>query len=306
MIKDPTTGALQPGSIHHIASFLNDHKITNIDLIGFDKPIDSVNFNKSRIIGLVKMIAYNYMNYDAFLVIMGTDTMCYVSSMVSFMIENLNKPILFTGSQKPLSDEASDAKRNLLGAITYLKHEEVISKVGIYFNQKWHLAVRTTKIDTLNNDAYFETQSISNRIIRHVDALYFNYNISSEVIVVKLDPFMDEDILLEQISNPKLSGVVLELLGSGNLPKYSNQFNDKVKQLIKKGLKIAIVSQCLKGKIESGLYQSSLINNELGLLNGANMTTESALAKLTCLLSKSLNEQSFEQEFIKSAIEEIY
>lgn len=293
MINDSDLGVLKPGGINGIQEFLEKESLIEFcDLKSTNDLIDSSDFNQKYYKDLSVIIKNSYQDYDAFLVLMGTDTMAYISSLLSFCISGLSKSIVFTGGQKTLYEAYSDSKTNLREAVLGLKNNEFPNEVGIYFSGNWHRAVCTTKNHSKANHAY---TAVSNR--KYLPNIYQQFDVvtevSANVVIVKLTPFDDENVLLALLDSEKINAIILEIFGSGNMPKLSTRLKNKFKQRIDEGLKVVITSQCMYGGLDVGRYQSSLSVSSLGFLNAGSMTKEAIVAKLIFMLEKKLNIQEF-------------
>ncbi|MGY5354707.1 asparaginase domain-containing protein [Wenyingzhuangia sp. IMCC45467] len=297
MVKDKNTGALAPGEANGIHLFLEKESLqSNCDLITTSTLIDSSNFNKKYYEELSVLIRDYYPKYDAFVVLMGTDTMAYISSLLSFCIRGLFKPIVFTGGQKTLYEENSDSINNLKGAILGVLKNEFPKEVGIYFSNKWHRAVCTTKHHTKKFDAYI---SVNNNL--YSPNVHENFDVitkvSTNIAVVKITPFDDENILCTLLRDKKINAIIVEIFGSGNMPNLSTMLKELFKQRIDDGLKVVVTSQCMYGGLEIGRYESSLNISSLGFLNAGSMTIEAIVGKLMFLVEKKLNIQDFKLMF---------
>ncbi len=300
MIQDPMTFALIPGDVDVIKKYVDDEGIVNqleFDIISTKEPIDSSNFNQAYFTELTIIIDENYTKYSNFLVLMGTDTMAYIASLLSYSIEGLTKPIVFTGGQNPLFLKNSDSKNNLKESILGLNSNIFPKEVGIYFNNKWHRAVSATKIDTKRDEAYITPNLKKINVSLEKEKFNIIKKLEGRIIVLKLLPYGDQDILKCILQSKVVDGIILEVFGSGNIPLFNDEIKNIFKEKIKKGLKVVVISQCLKGEIEKGKYQASLDIDHLGFISGGSMTTESASAKLLYLLSKKKNAQQFKEFF---------
>ncbi|MCG1035384.1 asparaginase [Polaribacter sargassicola] len=317
MIKDYETNALIAFDFSQIIDKIPELKQLNctIESICFNEPIDSSNMNTDYYVDIVDIIENNYNNYDGFVVLTGSDTMSYTSSAISFMLENLQKPIIFTGSQLPIGDLRTDAKENLITSIEIASANKngspIITEVCLYFEYKLYRANRTTKISAEQFEAFtsFNFPSLAEsgvhlkfkehlllKIKNKKDKLIVRKQLDDNVVVLKLFPGISIKVIEHILNTPNLKGVVLETYGSGNAPN-SDGFIELLKTAIKKGIKIVNVTQCKSGRVIMGHYDTSLLLKEIGVLNGVDITTESALAKLMYLLNKKLSAKEFKQLF---------
>lgn len=297
MVNDTLSGSLIPGKVEGVETFLKQHKLMEFcDVLAVKNPVDSSDFNKAYYTELSNLIKNNYKGYSSFLILMGTDTMAYISSLLSFCISGLSKSILFTGGQKSLYENQSDSVVNLTEAITGLVKDEFPREVGVYFSKKWHRAVCVTKYHSFDFDAYI---SVYNKEYNPSFNNQFEIitKLSSDVAVLKITPFGIEKSFLALLQEEKLDVIVLEVFGSGNIPKLSTTLESKIKERMKGGLVVVVSTQCMYGGMELGRYDSSLNISSLGFLNGGNKTTEAIVAKILYLLEKKLNIQELGLNF---------
>ena len=325
MIKDYKTNALKAFDFSQIAKKIPELEQLNcnIESISFDEPIDSSNMSTKYYAAIVEIIEENYNKFDGFVVLTGSDTMSYTSSAVSFMLENLQKPVIFTGSQLPIGDLRTDAKENLITSIEVAASREndtpVISEVCLYFEYKLYRANRTTKISAEQFEAFTSmnfpplaesgvhltfNEHLVHQTKKEEQNLIVGKNLVGEIVILKLFPGISL-LVIESILNIKnLKGVVLETYGAGNAPN-SKGFIDLLKTAIAKGIKIVNVTQCKSGRVIMGHYDTSLLLKEIGVINGKDITTESAVAKLMYLLSENLSIEEFKYFYEKSLRGEI-
>lgn len=325
MVKDYKTNALKAFDFSQILKKIPELQQLNcsIDTISFDNPIDSSNMNTSYYIKIVTIIEENYNNYDGFVVLTGSDTMSYTSSAISFLFENLRKPVIFSGSQLPIGDLRTDAKENLITSIEIACAREngnpIISEVCLYFEYKLYRANRTTKINAEQFEAFasmnyppIAESGVHLNFNKQILFVPNNYNqelivrkkLNDNVVVLKLFPGITENVI-ESILNIKgLKGIVLETYGAGNAPT-ENWFVSLLSEAINKGVKIVNVTQCAGGSVILGHYETSIQLKEIGVIDGKDITTESAIAKLMYLLGEELPYKQFKEVFQTSIRGEI-
>lgn len=302
MIQNKKNQSLEPGGVIPIKEFLKREKLfQNIDIVSFETPIDSSNFGLETYNELATVLEKKYNSYDSFLILMGTDTMAYVSSLLSYCIDGLSKPILFTGGQESLYVENSDSIDHLKESIEGLKKNKFPKEVGVYFAQKWFRSVSVTKIDAQGKEAYSIPYKNDNVYKNEQKPFAIEKTIEAKIGVIQLIPFGNEEVLGAILESNALDGLVLETFGAGNMPDFSPKLKKLFTIKVKKGLKVVLVSQCLKAKVSVGRYQSSLMAQELDFVSAGSLTTESTVAKMMYLHPKKLNIQQY-QSFFEDSI----
>ena len=286
MIKDADTGALKAFNFKKLIKGIPELKLLdcNIETVSFKKPIDSSNMQIKDWQKMAAIIEENYNNFDGFVVLHGSDTMSYSASGLSFMFENLDKPIVFTGSQLPIGDLRTDAKENLITAIQIAslqdKGKPVIQEVSLYFEYKLYRGNRTTKISAEHFNAFTSPNfpelvesgvhlNVNNTILlkqKTTKKLKVNTNFDDNVLILKLFPGINKSILHSILHTPNLKGVILETYGSGNAPM-EDWFINEIGNAIQRGLHIVNVTQCSGGSVSMGTYETSTRLKEIGLIN---------------------------------------
>lgn len=316
MIKDYDTGVLKAFNFDELLQNIPELKILEheIHTLSFDEPIDSSNMNPGCWLDIAETINDNFEAYDGFVVLHGSDTMSYTASALSFMFENLTKPIIFTGSQLPIGDLRTDAKENLITSIQIAglqkNGKSVISEVGLYFEYKLYRGNRTTKINAENFQAFASLNHpplAESGVYLSVNysALWkpnrrqktkLNKGFNNEVVVLKMFPGINACTVDYILSKPGLKGVVLETYGSGNAPS-DDWFLNILEEKISRGLYVVNVTQCIGGSVVMGQYETSVRLKKIGVVSGKDISTEAAVAKLMYLLGKYLSPKVFKTIF---------
>ncbi|MGZ3882823.1 MAG: asparaginase [Bacteroidia bacterium] len=305
MMQDARTGSLKPFNFQALNSQVPELEKFDIALssISFDKPIDSSNMQPEVWVKMVELIRDNYAKYDGFVILHGSDTMAFTASALSFMLENLGKPVILTGSQLPIGIIRTDGKENLITAIEIAAAKEkgkpVVSEVCIYFEYKLYRGNRTFKYNAEHFDAFKSPNcpplaeagvdiSYNKTYFRKpcTKALKAHTVLGNEIAVLKLFPGISRSITTSILQSKGVKAVIIETFGAGNATT-QDWFIDELETLIKKGVLVLNITQCHVGKVIQGKYETSSRLKKIGVISGHDMTFESAVTKLMFLLGQN-------------------
>lgn len=307
MIESPTTHTLEPFDFSHLIDNVPKIKLLDyqIDSVTLNPPIDSSNMNPEHWRKIAETIEKNYRSYDGFVILHGTDTMAYTASALSFMLENLSKPVIITGSQLPIGEVRTDGEENLITALQIAADRNqgglpMVQEVAILFENYLWRGNRSTKMSADNFNAFKSNNypalaKIGLDIHYNEDALLrttehrplrVHTNLERGVLFLDLFPGITEESLRHQLSTPGVKGIVLKTFGAGNAPT-AKWFIDSLADAVKEGKVIVNVTQCVNGGVHH-LYQSSDGLVSSGIVSGHDITAEAAITKLMYLFGMGL------------------
>ncbi len=317
MVYDTKSKSLVPFDFDQILVNVPELQRLEFELttLTLPKPIDSSNIKPETWIELARIVKDNFEEYDAFVILHGTDTMAYTASALSFLLENLSKPVILTGAQLPIGVARTDARENLITALeiasAQINGRPVVPEVAIYFNSYLLRGNRAKKKESSQFNAFrSENYPALAEVGVTIDfnfpfilpyrpdlPLILHEKLEEQVVILKLFPGINQQIIHNILNTNGLRGVILETYGAGNAPS-DDWFLEELHEASKKGVVIFNVSQCDGGRVLQGHYQTSSKLKAIGISSGSDITTEAAITKMMFLLG-----QETEPERVKYRLE---
>ncbi len=324
MIENPITGALEAFNFQHLEEHVPELKKLGyaVSAIQFNPPMDSSDMGPDSWEKIVRVIADNYHVYDGFVVLHGTDTMAFTASALSFMLENLSKPVILTGSQLPIGMLRTDGKENLITAIEIAAAQEnglpLVPEVCIFFENDLMRGNRTSKSSADNFNAFrsynYPTLAHAGITIKYdLSQIYRplsrkplkpHYLLDRNVAILKIFPGISPQVVESILNTPNLKGVVMETFGSGNAPSF-DWLMDLLRDAVSRGIVIMNVTQCIAGGVEMHRYETGRKLLDVGVVSGYDSTTECAVAKMMFLFGQGMSQKEVKEHLNCSLIGEI-
>jgi L-asparaginase len=303
MINDAETGQLKSFDFNHIYKHVPEIHRLNVEIstFSFEEPIDSSEMNPARWIQMAQTVRDNYDKYNGFVILHGSDTMAFSASALSFMLQGLKKPVIFTGSQLPIGTIRTDGKENLITAIEIAADKDgqgqpIVQEVAVYFEYSLYRGNRSSKVsanqfEAFSSPNYPELAKAGVNIEYNLDKLFrtelselkYFINMSNRIGLLKIYPGFPAEAYKSLFDRSLTDAIILETFGSGNAPS-DNTFRKLIGHYIEEGGIVLNITQCSSGAVQQGKYETSSFFSKIGVVSGNDMTTEAALTKMMHLL----------------------
>lgn len=309
-------GELRPFNFEHILEQVPELSQLNceVETLSFEHPVDSSVMNPSHWVEMADIIELNYDQYDGFVILHGSDTMAYTSSALSFILENLQKPVILTGSQLPIGMLRSDARENIITAMEIAaartaENKPMVPEVAVYFEYVLHRGNRVYKHSSQSFNAFHSPNypllaesgvdlHIYNERIWHSSSLPLkvNRNLETNISVLHFYPGIERDIIEHTLLRGNRKGVILHTFGAGNAPM-DPWLDEAIQKAIANGTVVVNITQCKAGGVDQWKYAAGAHLARLGVIAGGDMTLEAAITKMMVLLGEGWSGDDFKQRF---------
>ncbi len=302
MVQDPISGKLKPFDFEYLTDQIPELAKFDVDIssVAFEEPIDSSDMLPEHWVQMANIVADNYDDFHGFVILHGSDTMSYTASALSFILENLSKPVILTGSQLPIGTIRTDGKENIITSIEIAASIEndlpLVNEVCVYFEYQLYRGNRTHKY----NAEHFQAFHTANYPVlaeagvhikynrnalmpRPTDQLIVHRELDNNVAILKVFPGISPCIVNALISCTEIKAIVLESFGAGNTTT-KTWFINALRSALERGVIIVNVTQCQAGSVDQGRYETSAAFEDMGIISGYDMTTEATITKLMCSL----------------------
>ncbi|MDF3028015.1 MAG: L-asparaginase, type [Fluviicola sp.] len=319
MVNDPLTGSLTAFDFGDVYKHIPELARLNVELTthAFPHPIDSSEMNPLWWKEMAELVYNKYHDFDGFVILHGSDTMAFSASALSFMLQGLTKPVIFTGSQLPIGTIRTDGKENLVTAIEIAAAKTEngsprIREVAIYFEYSLYRGNRTSKVSASSFEA-FRSPNLRPLAVAgvHIDYTGETINASSglelftdfdtSVALIKLFPGLNWNIYESLFDTEKTKAIILETYGSGNAPS-DKKFHELLLNYLEKGGIVLNITQCSTGRVEQGKYETSSFFEKNGVLSGFDLTTEAAVTKTMYALGKSAGNVELAKDILQKSV----